>query len=194
MDDSDEEPTLMTQSETEIRELLGLFDIPAFARRGQELEYALARIHARSERERATRLEMVRLRLRQWAGAVTGPNGWQGIFEGPIDVLRPMSGAEPPTWGRDPALPRRKRALARDLVASIERFNRRWNAFLDAMSFEFINRLIDQYNRYYLLEKECSLGSARLAARHFTPKPHVTLESIREQFPVLPVPRLARSR
>ncbi len=41
--------------------------------------------------------------------------------------------------------------------------------------------MIDQYNRYYVLEKECSLGSARLAARHFTPKPPLTREALLER-------------
>ena len=39
MDDSEGSPsTLNADIETEVKELMGLFDLPAFARRGQDLE------------------------------------------------------------------------------------------------------------------------------------------------------------
>ena len=119
-------------------------------------------------------LDMVRLRLRQWAGVATGPDDWAGAFAAPIAPLWPLCGAEPPAWAAQPAPPRRRRAVARDLVASVARFNRRWAAFLDGLNLEPVNRQIDQYNRYYVLEKECVLGSARLAVRHFTPRARLT--------------------
>jgi hypothetical protein len=50
--------------------------------------------------------------------------------------------------------------------------------------------MIDQYNRYYVLEKECVLGSSRLAARHFVPKARLTAEALLAAHPVLPVPEL----
>ncbi|MBX6316625.1 MAG: hypothetical protein IRY99_27480, partial [Isosphaeraceae bacterium] len=90
------------------------------------------------------------------------------------------------------APPRRLRTIARDLVASISRFNRRWSRFLAELDLEPLNRLIDQYNRYYLLEKECSLGSTRLAARHFIPRAQVTVEALAAEYPTLPVPDLIR--
>src|SRR5512135_3529649 len=97
MDETDESAPV-TSVDAEIKELLGLFDVPAFARRGQDLEYALARLHARCSRERDERLDMVRVRLRQWAGAVTGPEAWSEVFTSPVDALWPLSGAEPPAW------------------------------------------------------------------------------------------------
>ncbi|MGZ3316444.1 MAG: hypothetical protein ACXU95_03995, partial [Isosphaeraceae bacterium] len=66
--------------ESEIKELMGLFDVPAFARRGQDLEYSLKRIHARCLQEREESLEMVRLRLRQWSRVATGPGDWSDVF------------------------------------------------------------------------------------------------------------------
>ena len=62
--------------DSEIKELMGLFDVPAFARRGQDLEYALERIHARCLQVREESLEMVRLRLRQWLRVAAGPDDW----------------------------------------------------------------------------------------------------------------------
>ncbi len=176
--------------ETEIKELLGLFDAPAFARRGQDLEYALARLHERCARHRDAMLDMVRVRLRQWSAAVTGHDGWGSSFDAPIEPLWDLAGAEPPAWAERPAPIRRRRTIARDLVASLNRFNRRWTGYLDGLDLEAMNRTIDLYNRYYLLEKECSLGSARLAARHFVPQARVTRESLIDAHPTLPVPGL----
>jgi hypothetical protein len=50
--------------------------------------------------------------------------------------------------------------------------------------------VIEHYNRYYVLEKECVMGSARLAARFFTPIPSLTVDRLLRDHPLLPVPRL----
>jgi hypothetical protein len=186
-DDSDELAPLEVV-DPEMRQILGLFDLPAFARRGQDLEFTLAKLRGRCERERAALLEMVCLRLRQWAASVEGPGF--SLFAEPVEILWKLSGAEAPIWFIRPANDRRRRAIARDLIASLERFNRRWTKFLTELNLEPINVLIDQYNRYYVLEKECSLGSARLAARFFTPRARVTVESLLSEYPPLPVPEL----
>src|SRR3954447_15065088 len=98
MDESDESHSLMS-TETEIKELLGLFDAPAFVRRGQDLEYALARLKVRCRRERNALLDMVRLRLRQWAGVATCPDDHAGAFVAPVAALWRLCDAEPPAWG-----------------------------------------------------------------------------------------------
>ena len=189
MDESDESNPL-TSTETVIKELLGLFDAPAFARRGQDLEYALARLHARCRRQRGGLLEMIQLRLRQWAEVATGPTDRAETFAAPIVALWPLCDAAPPAWGLQPAPPRRRRAVARDLVASVTRFNHRWAELLDQLNLAPVNHMIDEYNRYYVLEKECVLGSARLAQRHFTPKARLTRAALGEDYPPLPVPEL----
>jgi hypothetical protein len=189
MDEGDESNPL-TSTETEIKELLGLFDTPAFVRRGQDLEYALGRLHARCRHQRDSLLEMVHLRLRQWASVATGPDDRAGTFAAPIAALWPLSGAAPPVWALQPALSHRRRAVARDLVASVIRFNDRWAMALDWLNLAPVNRMIDHYNRYYVLEKECVLGSARLAQRHFTPRVHLTCTALSEEYPPLPVPGL----
>lgn len=190
MDETDETQSL-TSTETEIKELMGLFDAPAFVRRGHDLEYALARLESRCRRGREAMLDMVLLRLRQWSGVATGPDDVAGTFAAPFAALWPLCDATPPApWAARPAPPRRRRAIARDLVASVTRFNQRWAAFLDQLNLEPVNHLIDQYNRYYVLEKECIVGSARLAMRHFTPKARVTRASLDAEYPGLPVPGL----
>jgi hypothetical protein len=190
MDEPNDEDTALAGTDGELRELLGLYDAPAFARRGVDLEYALARLDARCRRERAAMLEMVGLRLRQWAALASGAETALQAFARPIDDLWPRVDVPPPTWADRPAPVRKLRAVARDLAASVERFNRRWERFILGLDFEPVNRLIDRYNRYYVLEKECTLRSARLAARHFEPKPRVSHEAILGRYPTLPVPEL----
>jgi hypothetical protein len=187
-EDHDEETPLMEVVDPELRQLLGLFDVPAFARRGQDLEFSLANLHARLRRERLGMLGMVRLRLRQWAAAVEGPDAWTLTFASPIAALWELAEADTPAWAVQLASERRRRAIARDLVHSIQRFNRRWSTFLAEVNLGPVNELIDQYNRYYVLEKECSLGSVRLAARHFSPRARVTHDDLDPAYPPLPVP------
>lgn len=180
----------MLGTDAEMRQLLGLYDVPAFARRGHDLEYALDRLDARFRRERAPMLDMVRLRLKQWAGFATGPSTALEIFIAPIERLWTLAEAPTPAWAGRDAPHRKLRTTARELVASVERFNRRWTRLVGATNVEPINQMIDRYNRYYVVEKECSLGSARLASRHFVPRPNVTHATLLEAYPPLPVPML----
>jgi hypothetical protein len=175
----------------EMRQLLGLFDVPAFARRGHELEHATKRLLDRCHAERVRRLEMVHLRLRQWSAGVEGPESWRTTFRSSLDPLWQTADAPlPATWYRTPASPRRRRTIARDLIASVERFNRRWLDHLETLDLSTLNTLIDHYNRYYLLEKECVFRSARIAARNFTPRSHLTINDLLHHHPLLPVPAL----
>ena len=194
MDDTHDDASGPLGLESEINELLGLFDVPAFVRRGQDLEHALARLHTRCQRERDERLEMVRMRLRQWAAVAAGPDLECAVFAEPIAYLWVLTGLSAVEWTKRPAPGWRQRGVARDLAAAVVRFNDRWRAFLAEMSLDVINRMIDQYNRFYVLEKECSLGSPKLAARHFVPKPSVTREALEARYPLLPVPELAGAR
>jgi len=191
VDHADESmPTWSSDVETEMKELMGLFDLPAFARRGLDLDFTLRRMHDRCRAARGALLDMVRVRLRQWASAVIGPESWSLVFTRSIAPLWPLSGAEPPQWAGTPAPVRRQRLIARDLIASVVRFNRRWTQFLDGLNLDPTNHAIDQYNRHYLLEKECVMGSARLAARYFTPMPTLTTQTLLDDHPSLPVPEL----
>lgn len=191
MDEPPEEMVEISVPDPETRMMLGMFDVPAFARRGADLEYGLNRLHDRCRRERLDRLEMVLLRLRQWSSVATGPHDWATAFDEPILPLLERVGFEPSQWAADAGSPRRQRNVANDLIASVERFNRRWSAFLNQLDLEPINALIERYNRYYLLEKECALGSTRIAAKLFRPRSPVTPAMLSNEFPSLPVPRPA---
>lgn len=181
------EPTLATAGDGTS---LHVFDVPAFARRGLEVESHLQGLDGRCRRRRRETFDMVQVRLRQWAAAAIGPEDWRDSFRAPIGDLWIAAEAEPPRWSRSPGSPRRRRAIARDVLASVERFNARWIEFVTKLDLSLINRAIDDYNRFYLIEKECVLGSARLAAMHFQPFPFVTRACILAEHPPLPVPAL----
>jgi hypothetical protein len=83
----------------------------------------------------------------------------------------------------------RRRTLMR-LRASVERFNRRWLAFIEKLDLSELNRLREGYNRYYLLEKECAVGSVRLLPQLFQKLPLVTNAEILTELPLLPVPQI----
>jgi hypothetical protein len=191
LDETDEPLTTVNGDvEVEIKEMMGLFDAPAFARRGQELEDTLRRLRERCRQARLERLDMVHVRLRQWARAASGPESWPAVFSASIEPLWPLSEAEPPRWAGESAPIRQQIEIARNLIAAVGRFNQRWVQFLDGLKLEAANRVIDDYNRYYLLEKECVLGSARLAARFFTPVARLSREQLLRDHPLLPVPEL----
>ncbi len=191
--DEDPDDTLSTLSgdiDTEIKEMMGLFDSPSFARRGLELEEMLRRVDVRCRQAREERLDMVRVRLRQWTRVATGPGDYAAVFAAPIEPLWTLSHAEPPQWAATPGPRHRQLAAARDLIAAVERFNRRWVEFIGSLNLGPANGVIDHYNRYYVLEKECVMGSGRLAARFFTPIPPLTPDRLLEDHPLLPVPSL----
>ncbi len=193
MDDTDDAtPTLNSDIEADVKELMGLFDLPAFARRGQDVEAAVRRLHDRCEKTRSTMLDMVRLRLRQWCAAAAGPESWHGVFTNTIEPLWALAGAAPPRWAESDASIRRRQSVASDLLAAALRFNRRWLEALDRFNLEPTNFVIEQYNRYYVLEKECVMGSPKLAARHFMPMPLVSRPTLLADHPVLPVPEMVR--
>ena len=172
--DEETDETLSTLSgdiDTEIKEMMGLFDSPSFARRGLELEEMLRRVDVRCRQARGERLDMVRVRLRQWTRVAAGTGDCAAVFAAPIEPLWTLSDAEPPQWAATSGPRHRQLAVARDLIAAVERFNRRWVDFIGSLNLGPANVVIDHYNRYYVLEKECVMGSARLAARFFIPIP-----------------------
>lgn len=188
MTEGEQSGALGRQSDDEIRELMGMFDVPAFARRGHALEFTLARFHDRCRATRAEMLEMVRMRLKQWAQASNAPDAWRDVFTAPISELWTLSQADLPTWSDSCRPIRHRHGLAKELTATIVRFNTRWTRHLNKLELTPINAMIHQYNQFYLMEKECVMGSARLAARFFRPEPLLSTELLLQIHPILPVP------
>jgi hypothetical protein len=83
------------------------------------------------------------------------------------------------------------RAALRELIDSLERFNRRWRGYVTALDLTAVNRERDGYNRYFVLEKECAVRSAKIARHGFAPLPPLTHADLLAEFPELPVPAVA---
>jgi hypothetical protein len=75
-------------------------------------------------------------------------------------------------------------------VESLERFNERWQRYVYQLDLAPVNEVREDYNRYYLLEKECAMRNGNLARRGFTRMTPLTHAELAALFPPLPVPRL----
>jgi hypothetical protein len=194
----EEEITLGRDETSEaFKRFLSQFDAPAYIRRARGVEMALEHLLDHCRRRRAEWLDIVRLRIGMLHALASDWDNLRPFLadEEQVDILRYLLAAlasplrapvEPTTSAR--AL---RRAL-RELHESLERFNRRWQEFLESVDLSAINELRDGYDRYYVLEKECAVRSARVARQGFTPLPQLTLHDLALQFPLLPVPRLLR--
>jgi hypothetical protein len=82
------------------------------------------------------------------------------------------------------------RHALQELRESLEYFNERWREFISNVDLTAINELRDGYNRYYVLEKECAVRSARVARQGFVRLEPLTTGELMVQFPLLAVPRM----
>ena len=67
----------------------------------------------------------------------------------------------------------------------MDRFNERWRRVLDETDLTEVNRRRDEHNRWYLLEKECFVGSPHIARQGFRPLEMITRERLAEWMPEL---------
>ncbi len=178
----------------EAKELMAQYDAPAYVRRARQVQEAYDGLVASCARQRAEWLEMVRLRvgtLRALAGEWASLRGI--LEEEEVAALRTLHDSLAPELRAPPEPTTSTRALRRaleELCESIERFNRRWADYLAAVDVSEVNRLREDYNRYYILEKECALRSATAARHGFRRLEALTLAEVAALFPPLRVPRL----
>jgi hypothetical protein len=175
------------------KQFQALYGAPAFVRRARGVEAALEELLGRCRRQREEWLPMVRLRLatlRELAGT------WSALCphvatQADVDNLERLDAELAPTL-RVPVAstpsPRRLRQAFRELLESLQLFNRRWLAYLRLLDLGPINELREGYNRYYVLEKECALRSARLAREGFARLAPLTAADVQALLPPLPVP------
>ncbi len=173
------------------QKLLGYFDAPAFIRRVKRLEEA-ERILAEHLRHRRTQgLSMVRLRL-----------GQLRALAGDWDALRPLLASDEalaqlsalhdelrPELRLPLEVTESRRALRGaliELAEAVEAFNRRWHKYLAEFDLAPLNELRDGYNKHYVLEKECALGSGPVARMGFRRLDPLTNADLVRQFPPLP--------
>jgi hypothetical protein len=173
--------------------LLSRYDAPAFIRRERRVRETFEGLLNRCQRQRHEWLDMVRVRV----GALYElADGWDSLApllvdEKQVDILRQLHATLNPELRapveRTTSI-RILRLAFRELVDSLERFNRRWKQFLQEIDLSDVNALRETYNRYYLLEKECAVRSARLARQGFRPLEPVTREELAARFPMLTIP------
>lgn len=85
----------------------------------------------------------------------------------------------------------RHRQALKGLIGSLETFNRRWVRHVPTVDLSAANRAREEYNRYYLLEKECAVGAARSARDGFRLLEPLTVSDLTAAIPPLGVPRPA---
>jgi hypothetical protein len=192
----DEIPVLGHDVESQLfKQFLVQYDVPAYMRRAQQVQAAFEHLVARCRRQREAWLDMVRLRLGRLhalAGDWDRLLPWLADGE-QVEALRRLHATLEPRLRVPIAATSSPRVLGTALVElqeSIERFNRRWLAFLRDLDFDRVNELRDGYNRYFVLEKECAVRSARLARQGFVRLEPVTVEELTALLPPLAVPRL----
>ena len=179
-----------------VQEIAGRFG-PAFVHAPcQAGRNDLARLLEQGGHARRERLAMVRLRVGQ-LHALAG--GWDALHSlVPDDADRALLARLHDELQPDLRMPlepttsvRTLRGALRDLLEAMESFNARWQRWLAELDLTAVNKVREDYNRYYLLEKECALGFAAVARRDFKPLPAITRGDVEEQLPLLELPRLA---
>jgi hypothetical protein len=191
----DEVPIVGRREESIFKEVLAHYDAPAYVRRARAVQDAFEDLLDRCRRQREEWLPLVRIRLgvlRALAGEWERLGLWLADDE-QVRMLQTMHAELDPRL-RLPVEPTSSartllRAL-RELGESIERFNRRWQAFLEQVDLSWVNQLRDGYNRYYLLEKECAVRSSRVAHQGFRKLAPLTMADLQALLPPLPVPQL----
>jgi hypothetical protein len=193
-----EEEVILVREETSeaFKQFLTQYDAPAYIRRARAVTAALEQLLAACHRQRDEWLKMVCIRLgllHALAGA------WSNLRpvmrdDEQLAILRRLHDELSPHLRAPVELTRSLRAWRRalhELQESLHHFNQRWRTYLTAVDLTELNRLRDGFNRYYVLEKECAVRSARVARQGFEPLEPLTTDDLRAQFPLLPVPREA---
>jgi hypothetical protein len=179
------------------KQLLTQYGAPAYVRRARAVQGAFDALIDRCRRQRDELLAMVRTRL----GLLHGLAGaWERlrpllVDETDVAVLGDLHAELEPQL-RGPvdvtSSARVLRRALRELLESIERFNQRWRESVPAIDCSEVNRLRADYNRYYVLEKECAVRSARVARMGFVRLEPVTHADVLTRLPLLPELRMVK--
>ena len=165
----------------------------AFIRRAKLVETTWSCLLDACARARLERLAFVRLRLGQMR-ALAGD--WDVIraslpHDDDFAFLQRLHDELQPRLRLPLEATTSKRVLrnaAFELVEAMEMFNGRWERWLAKVDLTPVNRAREDYNRYYLFEKECAVGSARVARIGFVKLTPVTSADVASHFPLLPLP------
>ena len=158
--------------------------VPAFVRRANAMEEALATLHDRIRAERSRRLRCLHSAAREIessrrAGAVL-PSG----IAPALDEITSEPWFRRGVPAQSALSPRRVAIKAARLRRRILDFNARWLEYLVAVSLEEVRSLQIGYNRWYPLERELALRGVRMS---FTPIRLLEREDLIRMHPGLPV-------
>jgi hypothetical protein len=179
----------------QLNELASLFDAPAFIRRARGVQDALTTLLARCRDQHERWLLMPRIRLGTLHAEAGSFDALLPFLAGPgeVAVLESLEGRIAPRLRVTPGRADSPRVLRRGLLRLLEsltRFNTRWSAYVGQLDLRPVNHLRDKYNRYYVLEKACSLRSDLLARQGFVPMAPLSVEEVLGHLSLLEVPRL----
>jgi hypothetical protein len=165
----------------------------AFARRGRDVQIAFDALVETCRGRREEWLTFVRLSVGNLFALAGTATALRAILDDatPLQTLEKLRDDLQPCLRAPPNPTSTHRMLRRALAETrdaIERFNRRWRIFVAKLDLSHVNALRERYNRYYLLEKECALGSSRVASIGFQKLPPLQPEDILALMPTLPVP------
>jgi len=188
----DEVPIFRDEARWLLAEVAARFGAPAFVRRARQVQDAFDELVRRCQKQRDEWLDQVRI---PWKWLVEMAGNLETLPPLLVDVdsfnrlneLAAILAIPVPDCGLISSL-RRLRTGLRELRYSIERFNRRWQKFLEDLNLVEINKRREDYNRYYVLEKECALRSVRLARLGFLPLAPITADDLLALMPPLPLP------
>jgi hypothetical protein len=171
------------------QQMMSQFGGPAFLRRAHRTEATLTALRAKLALTRSDWLGMVKMRLATLHGlAGDWSNLRPRLDAAEVEALARLHAELRPTL-RLPTAPTANAGTlwtgVIELSESLQRFNRRWLKLIQGTDLSEVNRRRDEYNRYYVLEKECALGSARIARHGFRPLPPVTTAALLAWFPLL---------
>lgn len=176
------------------QQMTSSFSGPAFIRRAKATEMAWEATLEACRRERERLLEMVKLRLALLAALLGDWSRLPGKVCPPAeaDWLQTLHAEWRPKLKSRITPSSRRAPIARalhDLRESLQRFNERWEEYLNRVDLDRVNVLRDGYNRFYVMEKECALASPRVARLGFEPLPPVTRADLVREFPPLTPPQ-----
>jgi hypothetical protein len=171
---------------------------PAFLRRTSQVTGAYEQLLDACRKQRHELLSMVDLRL---ATLLALAGSWEAIrplvvSEAQLEALKSLHAERNPRLRHEvrsvDSSTKLQNALL-ELAESIKNFNRRWLEYLNSVDCTPINRLREDFNRYYVLEKECAVRSVSVATQGFRPLEMLSIEHLRELFPALTIPELPPS-
>jgi hypothetical protein len=184
---------MMGEDRKIFQQVVGQYGGPAFARRGREVQLAFDALVEACRQKREEWLAFVRIPLGTLFALAGSASRLEAILDNPqqLETLEALRHDLQPRLRLAPAPTadgRMVRRVLAELRGAIERFNSRWQVFIGGLDLQNANELRARYNRFYLLEKECALGSSRLARQGFLRLDPLGPEDFLKIMPLLQVP------